>query len=391
MDLAKRTRSLTKSETQEINDIAKRMIRNGEDVIDLGAGDPRFSEPDVVTDAGINAINSVFTGYTEAGGIPKLRSAVGQRYKKIFGVDLGAREVLITAGAKAGLFELIQLVVETDDEVIVPCPYYPSYVSQVRLAGGKPIPVWGARENNYLPTRSDIESRINSKTKLIIINSPGNPTGGVYDRSQGREIVELADSRGVFLVSDECYDGFTYRKDMFWTFASAEYGKGFTVGSSSKSFAMTGWRLGYVIGSRRYIDKLEKIQSHFTSSPSAISQRAALAAFRHEISLPSNLLREFKRKRDYLAEGLNKVSGVDCRTPPGSFYLFPNVKDLLIKAGLDKSEDKELARILLDQGSVVTVPGSAFGAPGFLRMAYLPSLTRLEEAVRRINSTFQEI
>lgn len=382
--LAGRIESLRKSETQEINDKAKQLIREGRDVIDLGAGDPRFREPEVVRAAGIDAIKTGFTGYTEAGGIPELREAITRRYRKVFNVDLQNSSVLVTAGAKAGLFEIMQLLLQEGDQVILPLPYYPSYPTQVRLTGAQPVFAKGTPENHYLPSGSEIAAKVTSQTKVILINSPGNPTGGVYDTDQGEEIIDLARSEDLFVISDECYDGFTYQKDRFWTQVSSEYSKGFTVGSTSKSFAMTGWRLGYAIGRDEYIVELEKIQSHFTSSPSSISQKAAQAAFTHELSLSEGIRHEFKTKRDLLVQGLNEVPGVDCSTPPGSFYLFPDVRNLLCDIGSGEADDSRFAQMLLDKSAVVTVPGSCFGMPGYLRIAYLPDREKLEDAVERI-------
>lgn len=362
------------------------MAREGHDIIDLGAGDPRFREPETARHAGIKAIRSGFTGYTEAGGVPALREAIGRRYARIFGVELDEDEVLVTPGAKVALFELVQLLVDDGEEVIVPRPYYPSYVTQISLVGADPITVGGKRQNHYMPTASEMEPCISEKTKAVLINSPGNPTGGVYDSEQGEEIVELARSNGLFLISDECYDGFTYERDRFWTLSSSGYAKGFTVGSASKSFAMTGWRLGYVLGEGKYIGELEKLQSHITSSPCSISQKAAQAAFTDGISLPGKTLHEFEKKRNYLAEALGAIEGVDCPAPPGSFYLFPDVRALLSSRGLDGCNEEGLARSLLEDARVVTVPGSAFGAPGFLRVAYLPDMGRLEEAAGRIST-----
>ncbi len=391
MSLASRIENLTMSKTQAINDRASQMAREGRDVIDLGAGDPRFREPDPARQAGISAIEDGFTGYTEAGGIPELRRAIGRRYSKVFGIDVDESEVLVTAGAKAALFELVQLTVDPGDEVIVPRPYYPSYVSQVALVGAKPVTVSGTKENHYLPTGTEMGRQVSERTKAILINSPGNPTGGVYDSRQLQEIVELADAHDLFLISDECYDGFTYERDRFCTLVSFDYSRGFTVGSASKSFAMTGWRLGYVVGDRKYMGELEKVQSHLTSSPSSISQKAAQAAFTKDLSLPDKTLRQFERKRNYLAKTLNEVEGIDCPAPPGSFYLFPDVRSLLKSAGLGEADEGKFARSLLEEAGVVTVPGGAFGLGGFLRIAYLPGLERLEEASSRISSAVERV
>jgi len=388
--LAGRIESLRKSETQEINDRAKQLMRDGQDVIDLGAGDPSFQEPKVARAAGIDAIKTGFTGYTEAGGIIKLREAIGQRYQKVFGLDPSDDSILVTAGAKAGLFEIMQLLLEEGDQVILPRPYYPSYPAQVRLSRGEPVFARGAPQNHYLPSVSEIEEKVTPRTKVILINSPGNPTGGVYNTEQGEEIINLARSEDLFVISDECYDGFTYQQDRFWTQVSSGYTKGFTVGSTSKIFAMTGWRVGYVIGRAKYMTELEKIQSHFTSSPSSISQKAAQAAFAHELSLSESIRHEFKRKRDLLAQELNKVSGIDCPIPPGAFYLFPDVRDLLLEVGLDESGDSQFTRVLLEKSGVVTIPGSAFGMPGYLRIAYLPSVVVLEDAVDRIKLAIEQ-
>lgn len=389
MNFAKRVDSLSKSETQEINDRAQELKREGKDLVDLGAGDPNFREPKPARLAGKEAIEDGYTGYTEVGGNPKLTEAITERYEKVFGVDTRDLVAMATVGAKSALFETTQLLYEEGDEVILPRPYWVSYSAQVELAGAKPVFASGDRCDHYLPTAGDIESKITPATKGILLNSPANPSGGVYDEEQVRKIVGLARKHDLFLVSDECYDGFVYEQDKFWTLASSEYGKKLVIGSTSKNFAMTGWRLGYVLGGAEYINELEKVQSHITSSPPSISQKAGEAAFKDELSLPRNLRSQFKRKRDYLAGELSKLPGIDCPPPPGSFYLFPDVRGALTDMGYGRDEENKLAKVLLEEAGVVTVPGSAFGRPGHLRLAYLPDEKRLEEAVERIGSALK--
>ncbi len=384
MDLAKRAGALAKSQTQAINDRAQELKRSGRDLIDLGAGEPRFREPESVRSAGISAIESGFTGYTEVGGFPDLEKAIRERYEKVFGLDNHGWKAMATDGAKTALFEIGQLLYDDGDEVILPRPYWVSYPTQVKLAGADPVFVAGSADNHYLPTAEEIEPEIGSDTVAILINSPGNPSGGVYTESQGEKLVELAKADDLFLISDECYDGFVYGQDRYWSLATAGYDRGLVVGSTSKNFAMTGWRLGYILGEKKYIAELEKLQSHLTSSPSAISQKAAESALRQELSLSRELRVEFEQKRDVLAEGLANLPGVKCPPPPGSFYLFPDISGLLEELGREPSDDADFATTLLEEAGVVTVPGSAFGKPGHLRLAYLPDIDRLEEAVKRL-------
>ncbi len=384
MDLAKRAGALAKSQTQAINDRAQELKRSGRDLIDLGAGEPRFREPESVRSAGISAIESGFTGYTEVGGFPDLEKAIRERYEKVFGLDNHGWKAMATDGAKTALFEIGQLLYDDGDEVILPRPYWVSYPTQVKLAGADPVFVAGSADNHYLPTAEEIEPEIGSDTVAILINSPGNPSGGVYTESQGEKLVELAKADDLFLISDECYDGFVYGQDRYWSLATAGYDRGLVVGSTSKNFAMTGWRLGYILGEKKYIAELEKLQSHLTSSPSAISQKAAESALRRELSLSRELRVEFEQKRDVLAEGLANLPGVKCPPPPGSFYLFPDISGLLEELGREPSDDADFATTLLEEAGVVTVPGSAFGKPGHLRLAYLPDIDRLEEAVKRL-------
>jgi len=384
VDLAKRAGALAKSQTQAINDRAQELKRSGRDLIDLGAGEPRFREPESVRSAGIDAIEAGFTGYTEVGGFPDLQSAIKKRYERVFGLNKGDWSAMATDGAKTALFEIGQLFYDKGDEVILPRPYWVSYPTQVKLAGADPVFVAGSGENHYLPTAEEIEPEIGSDTVAILINSPGNPSGGVYTESQGEKLVELAKADDLFLISDECYDGFVYGQDRFWSLATTSYEKSFVVGSTSKNFAMTGWRLGYILGEKKYIAELEKLQSHLTSSPSAISQKAAESALRRELSLSRDLRIEFEQKRDLLAEGLTNLPGVKCPPPPGSFYLFPDISGLLEELGREPSDDADFARTLLEEAGVVTVPGSAFGKPGHLRLAYLPDTGKLEEAVERL-------
>lgn len=387
MNLAKRVSALTKSETQEINDRAQELKRQGRDLIDLGAGEPRFREPKGARFAGKKAIEDGYTGYTEVGGNPNLKEAIKKRYEKVFNLDTTDLAVMATVGAKSALFEIAQLLYEEGDEVILPRPYWVSYSAQVKLAGGTPVFVSGKREDHYIPTAEDIVPKISPATKGILINSPANPSGGVYEVEQTEDIVDLARKHDLFIVSDECYDGFVYEQDRFRTVASSGYDKALVVGSASKSFAMTGWRLGYILGRQEYISDLEKIQSHLTSSPPAISQKAGEAAFSDELTLSRRLRKQFKLKRDYLTEGLSKLPGIHCSPPPGSFYLFPDVREISTEMGYEKTEDGKLAEVFLEEAGVVTVPGSAFGYPGHIRLAYLPGEDRLGEAVDRIERT----
>jgi aspartate aminotransferase len=297
---------------------------------------------------------------------------------------------MATVGAKSALYEIAQVLYEEGDEIILPRPYWVSYSAQVKLAGGVPVFAQGKRVNHYIPTAEEIEGKITSGTKAILVNSPSNPTGGVYNEQQVRDIVELARKHDLFLISDECYDGFVYERDRFWSFASSDYERTLVVGSTSKNFAMTGWRLGYILGRSEYITELEKLQSHVTSNPPSISQKAAEAALRDGLTLPRDIREDFRRKRDRLVEGLADVPGIDCPPPPGSFYLFPDVSRLLEEQGYEKTGDWELANLLLEEAGVVTVPGSAFGSPGHLRMAYLPEEDSLVDAASRIERTVKK-
>jgi aspartate aminotransferase len=391
MTFAERIGNLTKSQTQEINDRAHELRREGRDLIDLGAGDPRFSEPESARSAGRKAIDDCYTGYTEVGGDPGLRGAIEERYEKVFGIDTKNLTSMATVGAKSALFEIAQVFYEEGDEVILPRPYWVSYSAQVELAGAASVFAPGKKVNHYLPTADEIAGKITPDTKAILVNSPSNPTGGVYSEEQARRVVALARKHDLLLISDECYDGFVYERDRFWSFASSEYERTLVIGSTSKNFAMTGWRLGYILGKPDYIKELEKLQSHVTSSPPAISQKAAEAALRDELTLPRSIREDFRRKRDRLVEGLSAVPGMDCLPPPGSFYLFPDVRGLLEAMNYEKTEDWKLAKFLLEEAGVVTVPGGAFGAPGHLRMAYLPETDSLDDAARQIEGTVRGI
>ena len=391
MTFARRARVLEQSATQRINDRALELKREGRDLVDLGAGDPRFSEPESAKEAGIRAIEDEITGYTEAGGVPKLREAIVKRYEKAFGLEVEELTSIATVGAKTALYEIAQLFYEEGDEVIIPRPYWVSYPAQVKLAGATPVYAEGKRENNYIPTAAEIEKEISPDTVAILLNSPSNPTGGVYDEEQGREILDLARAEDLLLISDECYDGFVYERDRFWTLASEGYEKGLVVGSTSKNFGMTGWRLGYVLGRENYIRELVKLQSQLTSSPPTVSQMAAEAVIKDQVSLSRELREKFTRRRDFLVEGLAKLPGVDCPAPPGSFYLFPEITEVLERLGYGRGEDERFAGYLLEEAGVVTVPGTAFGTPGHLRLAYLPELSRLGEALDRIKSAVNDL
>ncbi|MGA7616862.1 MAG: pyridoxal phosphate-dependent aminotransferase [Thermoanaerobaculia bacterium] len=364
---------------------ASELIAQGVDVIDFGPGEPDFITPEPIREAAKRAIDAGYTKYTNSLGSPEIRRAVAETYNRRYHVEIKPENVIAGSGGKQELFNLMLALVGDGDEVVIPAPYWVSFPDQVRLAGGTPVFAELTAAERFRPTVAAIEKVLTPKSCGVILNSPSNPTGAAIEERELEKIVELCRSRGLFLVYDETYELFLYDDQRH--VSAVKWFHDFPetviiVNSMSKTYAMTGWRLGFAVAHPQIISALGKIQSHSTSNPASISQAAAVEALRSGDAEVKKMYDAYVERRKWLVPALNEIDGVDCAWPDGAFYVFPRVADLYGHKGIDDSTS--LARYLLDEARVAVVPGAAFGNDEHIRISYATSLENLREGVRRI-------
>ena len=364
---------------------AARLRRAGVDVVALGAGEPDFPTPENIKQAAVRAIESNFTRYTAAGGIPELREAIVAWHAREFGTDYGPSECIATVGGKHAIFNFLAAVVDRGAEVILPVPYWVTFYDVINYYGGTPVMVRTQESNAFSLTADDIEGAITDRTRVVIVNSPNNPSGAVVERGEYERILRLTSGKGVTLLSDECYSHFTYSSDPFSIAASEGARQNVAVaGSLSKTFAMTGWRLGYLLGPADLISNANKLQSHATSNPNSIAQKAALEALGGSMDAVYAMLEQYRARREYVVAALNDIPGVTCPQPNGAFYAYPNISSTFGRGGIHSGMD--FAKRLLGEAHVALVPGEAFGTTEHVRLSYAASMQDLEEGVRRIRA-----
>ncbi len=382
-EIAERISSISVSSTLKVSADADRLRREGADVVDFGAGEPDFPTPQNIKQAAVDAISSNFTKYTNAGGTPELRAAICERHKQDFGTNYTASECLVTVGGKHAIFNLIQALVDPGDEVIIPAPYWVTYKDVVNYAGGICVFVDTDEANGFEVTADMIERHLTERTKLVIINSPNNPSGSVIDDAEFKRIFEVTSRREVYLMTDECYCQFVYEGKPF-SIASAQGAKDKVVvaGSLSKTYAMTGWRIGFALAPQEIIGAMMKLQSHSTSNPTSIAQKAAIEAMIGPQDSVGEMLAEYRKRRDFVVARLQKIPGVKITMPKGAFYAYPNIS-VAFGSGRVKSA-MDFASELLAKSYVAVVPGEAFGTNEHVRISYATSMTELERGLDRI-------
>ena len=391
MKLSERVLRMSPSPTMAITSKAKELRAKGIDVIGFGAGEPDFDTPEHVKEAAKEAIDMGFTKYTPPAGIPELRQAVARKLKDENGIDYEPEEVVITDGAKQALFNLMLSLIDEGDEVIIPSPYWVTYPEQVKFAGGKPVFVETKEVKSFTLTVEDIEPAVTERTKLLILCTPHNPTGAVIPKEELERIGKFCAERGILIASDECYEKLTYDGFKHTSIASlSEEIKAITVtiNALSKTFAMTGWRVGYAAGPKEIIDTMIKINSQSISNVNSIAQKAAVAALVKPKDFLNEWLEAYDERRRYMVEKLNEIPGVSCIMPRGAFYAFPNVKELIEKGRF--KDDFDLADYLLERAKIAVVPGTAFGAPGYLRLSYATSMENIVEGLKRFKEAVEE-
>lgn len=388
--LAKRARMIGDSPTLAMNARAQEMRRQGVDIISFTVGEPDFNTPAHIGEAGIKAIKDGFTRYTAAAGIPELRQAVVKKMKRDHGLDYKMNQIIISTGAKQALANALQVLADDGDEVIIPAPYWVSYSELVKLAGATPVIVATREEDGFKLTPEQLEENITDRTVALLLNSPNNPTGSVYTREELQGLVEvLKRHSAVYVISDEVYEKLIYDGLEFVSIAQLDEEikhRTVVVNGVSKSYAMTGWRLGYAAADLEIARAMGKIQSHVTSGTSSISQKAALEALEGVQKPVEAMIKEFARRRDYMVEAINGIPGITCIRPQGAFYIFANVSSYFGRTinGKKITDSLSFAEALLVEAKVATVPGVAFGADDYIRFSYATSMENITGGVKRL-------
>ncbi len=376
------------SPTIAVSSKAREMRADGKDVIGLGAGEPDFDTPDNIKDAAIEAIKKGETKYTAVDGTPKLKKAIQGKFSRENNLSYELDQISVGTGGKQVLYNVFMATLNPGDEVIIPAPYWVSYPDMVLLAGGKPKIVKCSEKNEFKITPAELKKAIGRKTKWLIINSPSNPTGSCYTKKEIEDLSKvLIKNKNVHILSDDIYEHITYDNFKFFTIAQIKALKNrtLTMNGVSKSYSMTGWRIGYGAGPKDIIKAMAKIQSQSTTNPSSISQAAAVEALNGTQDFIKTRADSFKERRDYVVETLNSINGLSCLKPSGAFYVFPNCKKLLGKKTKLKT-DKEFVEKLLEKAEVAVVQGSAFGLNGYFRISYATSMENLKKALERIKT-----
>ena len=379
------------SPTIAVTQKARELKASGVDVIALGAGEPDFDTPDNVKKAAIDAINKGDTKYTAVDGTPNLKNAIIKKFKKENNLDFKPEEISVGAGGKQVIFNAILASINPGDEVLIPAPYWVSYPDIVLLAGGNPKIILCDEKDEFKITKEKLKNNLSEKTKWIILNSPSNPTGSCYSKEELDGIAEiLNDFPNTMVMSDDIYEHVVYDNFKFYTIAQNKYvsNRTLTINGVSKSYAMTGWRIGYAGGPADLIKAMAKIQSQSTTNPSSISQAAAVEALNGDQSFILDRTNAFKGRRDFIVKALNQISGIECLNPQGAFYVFPSIKNCIGKKHKELGEiknDTDFVTKLLEKTGVAVVQGSAFGLEGFFRISYATSMENLEKAVKRIS------
>lgn len=376
--LSARVLGCAPSPTLAITAKANQMKADGIDVIAFGAGEPDFDTPQHIKDAAIDAMAKGYTKYTPSAGIPALRKAISEKFKRDNNLDYAPNQIIVSCGGKHSLYNVFQTLCGERDEVIIPSPYWVSYPEQAKLAGATPVIIETTDENGFAPTPEQIKAAITPRTKLFVLNSPSNPTGAMWPRATIEALAELAVTHNFYVVSDEIYEKLTYDGNQsvsIAAFAPEVKKLVITVNGVSKTYSMTGWRIGYAAAEPEIAAGMSRLQDSVTSNPASIAQYATLAALTGPQDFLKDWVAEFDSRRHVITDGLNAIPGITCRLPEGAFYVFPNISGLLGKRYGDKTLNTgdDFTDYLLNEAQVAVVPGSGFGAPNYVRLSYATS------------------
>ena len=387
MKVSHRANSIKPSPTLAVSAKAAELKAAGKDIISLAAGEPDFDTPDFVKAAAIKSIEEGFTKYTAVDGTPGLKKAIQNKFKQENNLDYDLDQILVSVGCKHSIYNLMQAVLDPGDEVIIPAPYWVSYPDMVQLTGAEPVILKTGIEDDFKITPKQLKGAINENTRMLIMNSPSNPTGSNYTEKELRALGEvLIDHPEILIASDDIYEHILWGADRFVNIVNAcpeLYAQTIVLNGVSKAYSMTGWRIGYAAGSVDVIKAMKKIQSQSTSNPASTAQVAAQAALEGDQSVVREWCQLFKTRHDFVCAELNKIDGVRCRASEGTFYSFPDMSDVIDRMP-SINNDIDLAEYLLEEAGVAVVPGSAFGAPGCMRLSYATSMELLEESLSRM-------
>jgi aspartate aminotransferase len=388
--LTNRIQRIEVSATMAVAGEAEKLRAKGVDLVDFGAGEPHFATPAHIKQAAIDAIHNNFTKYTAVGGTAELRDAIVQRHAADFGSDYKREDCIASVGGKHALFNAIQVLVDHGDEVIMPVPYWVSFKDIVRYAGGEPVYIATDEKHDFDLTADMVERAITPRTKVILLNSPCNPSGAVMKPEHMTAVLKLAHERGIYVVSDECYVYLNFTGQLFSAGCVHEVKERLIIiGSLSKTYAMTGWRLGYALGPAPIISAMQKLQSQSTSNPTSIVQKAAVTALTGSQDCVREMLAGYISLRDKVVDGLRAIPGLTCASPNGAFYAYPNVSHYFERGGLNSASD--VARKLLHEAHVVVVPGEGFGTQDHIRISYAVSAENLERGLERMRKFFANV
>ncbi|MDD5223362.1 MAG: pyridoxal phosphate-dependent aminotransferase [bacterium] len=394
--LAERAKRIRPSATLAVTARANALKAQGVDVIGFGAGEPDFDTPDPIKEAACKALREGFTKYTPVGGIDALKDAIIERFRQDSGISYDRKQIIVSCGAKHSLYNLFMAVLNPGDEALIPSPCWVSYPDMVQLADAVPVLIPGAEKDNFRISPKDLKGRITKKTRLLIINSPSNPTGAAYEEKELRALAELAVEAGLLIVSDEIYGKLVYDGFHFVSTGSLSEKirkSAVIVDGVSKSYSMTGWRIGYAAGPSEIIAAMNNIQGQSTSNPTSFAQKGAVEALTGPQDFIGKMREEFSRRRDYIVGRLNAMPGVTCRKPQGAFYAFPNVAALFGKSDQGKKilGSNDLATYLLEKAHVAVVAGVEFGSDQHIRLSYATSMKLIEEGMNRIEAALKKL
>jgi len=385
--LSSRVQRVKPSPTLAVTALAAQLRAEGRDIIGLGAGEPDFDTPDHIKQAAIDAINAGQTKYTPVDGTPALKEAIIRKFQRDNGLDYAPDQILVSCGGKQSFFNLAQALLDPGDEVIIPAPYWVSYPDMVLLADGQPVILEAGQDQGFKITPEQLEAVITPKTRLLVLNSPSNPTGVAYSRAEFEAIGEvLRKHPDILVATDDMYEHILFNGTEFVNIVMAcpdLYERTIVLNGVSKAYSMTGWRIGYAGGPQKLIGAMKKIQSQSTSNPTSISQAASVAALDGDQSCVATMLQAFQERHDFVLKALNAIDGIDCLPSDGTFYSFPNVSRVIERMD-GVSSDTELAQLLLEKVGVALVPGSAFGLEGHMRLSFATSMDNLKQALERI-------